>query len=52
MMRRICRSWDSVAAVRAMWRPDRERRVDLVLVVIFLSLVVWLFKSMVQRTCT
>ena len=47
MMRRVCRCWGSVAGGMDMWRSDREWRIDLLLVVIYLSLVVWIFKSIV-----
>ena len=46
-MRRVCWCWGSLAGGRDMWRPDREWRDDLVLVVNYLSLVAWIFKSMV-----
>ena len=47
MRMRICKCWGSVVDGRDMWQPDRKQRVDWILVVICLSLVVWLFKSMV-----
>ena len=45
MMRRVCRCWGSVAGWEGYVANDREWRVDLVMVVIYLSLVVWIFKA-------